>query len=92
VLDPSTAAIDPVDGVRKAAEQEYKKIAVTTADSKTEKNLIELKSELGLDLIIIAVHVTGVSKEQAQGLLENLDIVISCASEYIRNLQNPWFR
>ena len=89
VLNPSTAAIDPVDGVRKAAELGYKKIAVTTADSKTAKNLRELESDLGLDLIIIAVHVTGVSEEQAQGLLENSDIVISCASKYIRELAKP---
>jgi putative methanogenesis marker protein 8 len=89
VLDPSTAAIDPVGGVRKAAELGYKKIAVTIADPKTAKNLRELESELGLDLIVIAVHVTGVSKEEAQGLLENSDIVISCASKYIRELAKP---
>jgi putative methanogenesis marker protein 8 len=89
VLNPSTAAIDPVEGVRKAAELGYKKIAVTTADSKTAKNLRELESDLGLDLIIIAVHVTGVNEEQAQGLLENSDIVISCASKYIRELAKP---
>jgi putative methanogenesis marker protein 8 len=48
VLDPSTAAIDPVGGVRKAAELGYKKIAVTTADSKTAKNLRELELNSGL--------------------------------------------
>jgi putative methanogenesis marker protein 8 len=89
VLDPSTAAIDPASGVRKAAELGYKKIAVTIADPKTAKNLRELESEIGLDLTVIAVHVTGVSKEEAQGLLENSDIVISCASKYIRELAKP---
>ena len=89
VLDPSTAAIDPAGGVRKAAELGYKKIAVTIADPKTAKNLRELESELGLDLTVIAVHVTGVSKEEAQGLLKNSDIVISCASKYIRELAKP---
>ena len=89
VLDPSTAAIDPAGGVRKAAELGYEKIAVTTADSKTAKKLRKLESELGLDLIIIAVHVTGVSKEGAEGILENSDIVISCASKYIRELAKP---
>jgi putative methanogenesis marker protein 8 len=89
VLDPSTAALDPAGGVRKAAELGYKKIAVTIADPKTAKNLRELESELGLDLTVIAVHVTGVSKEEARGLLENSDIVISCASKYIRELAKP---
>lgn len=89
VLDPSTAAIDPAGGVRKAAELGYKKIAVTVADPKTAKKVRELETEFGLDLIVIAVHVTGVSKEEAQGLLENSDIVISCASKHIRELAKP---
>lgn len=89
ILDPLTATIDPVGGVKKAAELGYQRIAVTVAAPKTAKNLRKLETELGLDLIIIAVHVTGVSKEEAQGLLENSDLVISCASKYIRELANP---
>jgi putative methanogenesis marker protein 8 len=89
VLDPSTAIIDPVGGVRKAAELGYKRIAVTVAGSDTAKKLRELEIELGLSLIIIAVHVTGVSEEEAKGLLENSDIVISCASKYIREFAKP---
>lgn len=89
VLEPSTAAIDPVGGVRRAAELGYRKIAVTAADPKTAKDLRDIEIELGLDLITIAVHVTGVSKEEAKGLLENSDIVISCASRYVRELAKP---
>lgn len=89
VLDPLTATIDPVAGVIKAAQLGYKRIAVTIADSNTAKKLRELEAEIGLDLIVIAVHVTGVSKEEAQSLLENSDLVISCASKYIRELAKP---
>jgi len=89
VLDPKTAAIDPAGGVQKASELGYKKIAVTVADAKTAKNLREIEAEFGLEMTVIAVHVTGVSKEEAQGLLENSDIVISCASKYIRELAKP---
>ena len=89
VLDPKTAAIDPAGGVQKASELGYKKIAVTVADAKTAKNLREIEAEFGLELTVIAVHVTGVSEEEAQGLLENSDIVISCASKYIRELAKP---
>jgi putative methanogenesis marker protein 8 len=89
VLDPLTAMIDPVGGARKAAELGYRKIAVTIADPKTAKNLRKLETELGLDLIIIAVHVTGLSKEEAQEILENSDVVISCASRHIRELAEP---
>jgi putative methanogenesis marker protein 8 len=89
VLDPKTTAIDPAGGVQKASELGYKKIAVTVADAKTAKNLREIEAEFGLELTVIAVHVTGVSEEEAQGLLKNSDIVISCASKYIRELAKP---
>ena len=48
-----------------------------------------MEAELGLELIVIAVHVTGVSKEEAQSLLENSDLVTGCASKYIRELAKP---
>ena len=89
VLDPKTAAIDPVGGIQKAVELGYKKIAVTVANSKTAKQLRELEKELKIDIIIIGVHVTGINKEEAQILLTNSDIVISCASKYIRELAEP---
>lgn len=89
VLDPSTAIIDPVAGVRKAAELGYKKIAVTVASAKIAKELRKLETELGLDLSIIGVHVTGFSEEEAHTLLENADITTSCASKKVRNLAKP---
>ncbi|AKB81234.1 putative methanogenesis marker protein 8 [Methanosarcina barkeri 3] len=89
VLEPSNAAINPIGGVKKAAELGYRKIAVTVADPKTAKSLRKLEPELGLDLIIIAVHVTGLSREEAQDILKSSDIVISCASRHIRELADP---
>ncbi len=89
VLDPSTAVIDPVAGVKKAAELGYRKIAVTVAVAETAKELRKLEAELGLDLIIIGVHVTGFCEEEASVLLENADITTSCASKCIRDLAKP---
>jgi len=89
VLDPSTAKMDPVAGVKKAAELGNKKIAVTAAFAETAKELRKVESELGLDLIVIGVHVTGLSKEDTQALLENADITTSCASKYMRELVKP---
>jgi putative methanogenesis marker protein 8 len=89
VLDPSTAIIDPVAGVKKAAELGYRKIAVTVASPEKAKELRKLGAELGLDLIIIGVHITGVSKEEALTLLQNVDITTSCASKNVRDLAKP---
>ncbi len=89
VLDSSTAKMDPVEGVKKAAELGNKKIAVTVAFAETAKELRKLEAELGLDLIIIGVHVTGLSMENAQIMLENADITTSCASKCMRDLVKP---
>lgn len=89
VLDPSTAIMDSVAGVKKAAELGHKKIAVTVAIPTTAKELRALEKELGLDLIIIAVHVTSLSKEDVQTIMNNTDITTSCASKYVRELVKP---
>jgi putative methanogenesis marker protein 8 len=89
VLDTETASIDPIGGVKKATELGYKKIAVTVADSKTAKKLRQVEADLGLDLIVIAVHTTGASREEAQGLLDYSDLVTGCASKHIRELAKP---
>ena len=49
----------------------------------------KLEAELGLDLIIIGVHVTGLNREEAQTLVENSDITTSCASKCVRDLVKP---
>lgn len=89
VLDPSTAQIDPVAATRKAAELGYNKIAVTVVFHETAKELRGLESELDLELTIIGAHVTGIDREFAQELLDNVDIVTSCASKNIRELVKP---
>ncbi|SFM27423.1 methanogenesis marker 8 protein [Methanolobus profundi] len=89
VLDPSTARVDPVAAARKAAELGYKKIAVTVVFPETAKQLRELEAEMDLELTIIGAHVTGIGKEFAQELLNNVDIVTSCASKNIRELVTP---
>ena len=89
VLNPLTAKMDSVAGVKKAAELGYIKIAVTVASAETAKDLRKLETELGLDLIIIGVHVTGLSKKDVQTLVENTDITTSCASKHIRDVVKP---
>ena len=89
VLDPATAKIDPVAGVKKAAEIGYKNIAVTVTSAEIAKRLRKIEAELGLNLIIIGVHATSISKEEALVLMENIDIMTSCASKKVRELVRP---
>ncbi|MDG6243158.1 MAG: DUF2099 family protein [Methanolobus sp.] len=89
VLDPSTARIDPVEGVRKAAKIGYKRIAVTVVFSDTARQLRELEGEIDLELTIIGAHVTAIDRECAAEMVKFTDIVTSCASKNIRELVNP---
>jgi len=89
VLEPSTAKLDPIAGLKKAAELGYKKIALTVAFAETAKEVRKIEAELGLDLIVIAVHVTGLGKEATKTLIENSDIATSCASKSLRELVKP---
>ncbi|WP_406661420.1 methanogenesis marker 8 protein [Methanolobus sp. ZRKC3] len=89
VLDPSTAVIDPIAGVKKAAELGYQKIAVTVVFPETAKELREIESEMGLDLMIIVAHVTGIDRESAEELTRYVDIITSCASKNVRDIIKP---
>lgn len=89
VLDPSSAIIDPVAGVEKAAQLGYKRIAVSAVDPDTAKKLREIEAGLELDLTIIGAHTTGLSREDALELINYVDIITGCASKPIRDVIKP---
>lgn len=82
VLDPETAAMDAVAGVRKAISMGYERIAVTVA-SMNDASL--LRKEYGNDLTIMAVHTTGMSEDDAKTAFDICDVITACASKALRN-------
>jgi putative methanogenesis marker protein 8 len=88
VLDPKTAKIDQVAGAKLAAER-YSKFAVTVADAKTAEKLRDLEREQNVQILIVGVHLTGISEVEAERLLACADIVTSCASKFIREKVRP---
>lgn len=89
VLSPEDALIDQVEGAKYAAAEGYKKFAVTVADAQTAEELRLLEKGLGVRIMIIGVHLTGISLEDARRLLAAADIVTSCASKHIREQVKP---
>lgn len=89
VLDPSSARIDPVGGVKRAAELGYRNIAVTVVFPETAKELRQLEQEMDLGLTIIGAHVTGIDSGCAAEMAKYLDIVTTCASKHIRGIVKP---
>ena len=82
VIDPEGAAIDQVKGTAAAYDLGYRKVAVTVADPETAKEIRELYPEA----IIVAVHTTGVTREGAETLVTDADLVTTCASRHLREL------
>jgi len=48
-----------------------------------------LEKAAGVKIMIIGVHLTGISPDEASRLLEVADIVTSCASKHIREQVKP---
>jgi putative methanogenesis marker protein 8 len=80
VLDPETAAISQIDGVALASSMGYTRIAVTTARA---GETLAIRERFPASLIV-GVHTTGLSREDAAGMVGAADLVTACASRWIR--------
>jgi putative methanogenesis marker protein 8 len=80
VLDRDHASIDQLAGVALALIRGFRKIAVTVARPQTA----EVIRRVHPNTLIFGVHVTGLSKPDAEMLVTNSDLVTSCASGTIR--------
>jgi putative methanogenesis marker protein 8 len=80
VLDHENASIDQLAGVALALVQGFRKIAVTVALPETAETIRRIHPKT----LIFGVHVTGLSKTEAEMLVAASDLVTSCASKTIR--------
>ncbi|KAF5083308.1 hypothetical protein DSECCO2_89610 [anaerobic digester metagenome] len=86
VLNPENAAIDQVEGVLKAIEMGYKNIAVSIVSAEDAVKLRQIEGEKGVKIYIFAAHVTEMSREDAEALFDNADVLTSCASKHVREI------
>ncbi len=84
ILDPDTAAIDQVRGVRKAIELGYRKIGVSVADLNTLKEIRNVEKESGVQVIAFGVHATGMPDSEAKEFIGLVDMTTGCTSKWIR--------
>ncbi len=87
---PYSATIDQVEGVKEAIKRGYKKIAVTFAakDNELLEQIKELENE-DITIYKFGLCSTGINENTAKMMLENADIVWSCASKYVKELIEP---
>jgi len=90
VLDLITAKIDQAEGVKKAAEMGFKKVAVTVAGFQAEQIITVrlLEKKLGIEATIFSVCNTCITEKDV-GHLANADIVTVSASKTIREQIGP---
>jgi putative methanogenesis marker protein 8 len=86
ILLDREGTMDQIRGFEMAVAAGFKKIAVTIAGSRAvdAQALQERGAEIGLRPIILTVHTTGISVNEAQALAESCDLVWSCASRAVR--------
>lgn len=84
VLDRDKASIDQIAGVALALTRGFRKIAVTVARPQTAEVIRRVHPRT----LIFGVHVTGLSKPEAEMLIVASDLVTSCASRTIRDTVN----
>jgi len=80
VLDHKSARMDQAAGMVLAYEKGFKKIAVTVATP----DVAEAIRRIHPGAFIVAVHVSGLNKDEAERLVRASDLVTSCASKTIR--------
>jgi putative methanogenesis marker protein 8 len=80
-----TAALDQAGGVRVAYASGFSKVAVTVALPGDARNIREDYP----DTFIIAVHTTGITREEAAEFAATCDIVTACASRAVREVAGP---
>ncbi len=85
VADPDHASLDPLAGVHAAKKAGYEHLIVTIHNPEDARTIREFDP----DAIIIAVHTTGYTSEDAERVRQHADIVTACASQTIREICGP---
>lgn len=87
VLNPETAEIDQIEGIKLAIGQGYKNIAVTITLASDAEKITELKKEYpDVNIYVFVVHTTKRTAEEARTLFDACDVTTGCSSKYIREI------
>lgn len=84
ILNPETAELNQLEGLKLALEKGYKNIAITILPSPMVKEIRDYPVDDDVNVYIFVAHTSGTSYESAEMLFENADIVTACASKEVR--------
>ena len=83
VLNPETAELNQLEGLKLALEKGYKNIAITILPSPMVEEIRNYPVDDDVNVYIFVAHTTGVKCDEVKMLFENADIVTACASKAI---------
>ena len=83
ILNPETAELNQLEGLKIALDEGYKNIAITILPSPMVEEIRKYPVDDDVNVYIFVAHTTGASPEEAEMLFENADIVTACASKAI---------
>lgn len=83
VLNPQTAELNQLEGLKIALDKGYKNIAITVVPSPMIRDLRQYPLDDDVNVYIFVAHTTGVTRSEAEMLFEYGDIVTACASRQV---------
>jgi len=81
VLAPDKGTIDQFSGAQLAFSLGHRKVGVTVAKAEDARMI---RDGYGSNVMLFAVHVTGVDQKDARTFFDSCDIVTACASYWVR--------
>ncbi len=88
---PITGEIDQLEGVRRAIELGYKRIAVSVAahDNILHSELAKLEKEHDVKIYKFGLCSTGIDEKTALAMKDYADVIWSCASKQVKEVIEP---
>lgn len=87
IVNPKTAEINQIEGIKLAISKGFKSIAVTIALASDAEEIEKLKEENpDINIYVFVVHTTKTSAEDARKLFDACDVTTGCASKHIREI------
>ena len=90
ILDPKTAELNQLEGLKLSLDRGYKNIAVTILPSPMVEKIRNYPVDDDVNIYIFVAHTTGIEQDKVGMLFDNADIVTACASKAISDYADKY--
>lgn len=94
ILNPETAELNQLEGLKIAIERGYKNIAITILPCPLVHEIRAYEVPEDVNVYLFVAHTTNTTKEEAERLFEDVDILTGCASKEITemaHIKKPYY-